>query len=700
MSRSVKLALDEKPMATDPAVAEAQRKAMYAAANGKSTLGIPKKVGKEFTASDATAGHAAGIVFVAPDGDVLLLRRASTETNYAGHWALPGGKGDDGETPEQTADREATEEMGPIPNGRKKILDRRITPNGMAFHTFAQSVDKKFAPTLNDEHSGFAWAPLNQLPEPMHPSVKSTLTERIEQKPAADMSPEDWDGLRTGFAKWTREEEREAEHANDERIAFDLKSVRSYDEDGHLHVARTPVSKANVGEYFGNEIPDSEDLGLDPSRKYRLLRDPKELEKGAASLNGKQLLIKHVPVNADDHQPDLTVGAVGTDAEYVHPYLYNSITVHAREGIDGIEDGSRRELSCAYRYKADMTPGVYEGVGYDGVMREISFNHLALVPSGRAGADVMVGDSIHGMADVADNKETAMTKPVVLSRKAAVTLGALVGYLKPKLAQDAKLNFYPILADVTAKNFKDKKASILSGLKSGTAGKLAKDASIDDVAQLLDALECEEVMEGADSDPNSGLPMSKEDMEKKAKDKKAKDAEPDGKAKEFLKGKLSAEDMKAYDDMMGAAEDGEAAKATENTEGAEKGGKDADPDDKDDKEPKVTKKAMDEAISLAEKRATSNALKTANEIAHAREFVAPWVGKLAMDASSAADIYKTALDQLKVDVDGVHPSAFKRLLEAQQQPGQRARMASDAAPDATGFEGRFGALTNRIAFGG
>jgi hypothetical protein len=34
-----------------PAVSEAQRRAMYAAAAGKSTLGIPKKVGKDFVAA-------------------------------------------------------------------------------------------------------------------------------------------------------------------------------------------------------------------------------------------------------------------------------------------------------------------------------------------------------------------------------------------------------------------------------------------------------------------------------------------------------------------------------------------------------------------------------------------------------------------------------------------------------------------------
>ena len=34
-----------------PIVSEAQRKAMYAAAAGKSTLGIPKSVGKDFVAA-------------------------------------------------------------------------------------------------------------------------------------------------------------------------------------------------------------------------------------------------------------------------------------------------------------------------------------------------------------------------------------------------------------------------------------------------------------------------------------------------------------------------------------------------------------------------------------------------------------------------------------------------------------------------
>src|SRR5271163_1139727 len=38
----------ERKLAYDPPVSEKQRKAMFAAAGGHSTLGIPKKVGEEF----------------------------------------------------------------------------------------------------------------------------------------------------------------------------------------------------------------------------------------------------------------------------------------------------------------------------------------------------------------------------------------------------------------------------------------------------------------------------------------------------------------------------------------------------------------------------------------------------------------------------------------------------------------------------
>lgn len=121
---------------------------------------------------------AAGVVFKAPDGRVLLLKRSDKEKNFAGHWSLPGGGADPGETPEQAATRECREEIGREPEGELKPIARRVTPTGMTFHTFEVKAPSKFAPKLNFEHTAHVWAKPDQLPEPMHPAVKDVLLNR------------------------------------------------------------------------------------------------------------------------------------------------------------------------------------------------------------------------------------------------------------------------------------------------------------------------------------------------------------------------------------------------------------------------------------------------------------------------------------------------------------------------------------------
>lgn len=405
---------------------------MYAAAEGKSRLGIPKAVGEEFITADAINGHAAGILYVAPDGDVLLLRRASTETNYAGHWALPGGGGEEGETPEQTADREAHEEMGmliPESATAMKLLDSRVTPTGKAFHTFAQSVPSKFVPQLNDEHTGYAWCPLNMLPGPMHPAVMETLTNRLGVD--AELTPEDWAMLRIGFVNWVNAEEQESQIMGAmDKIAMD-RSVRRIDADGHMFVEETPISKANICPYYGREIPNASGLGLDPDRIYQMYRDPEELAMAAQSFAGKPILIIHKPVSAEEHPREIVVGSIGSNVGFKAPYLMASLNIWDGEAIDLIEADKQKELSCGYRYEADMTPGIANGQRFDGVMRNIGGNHLALVVEGRAGPDVVVGDEA-----IKREKEPDMAKKIAAhaARSAALT-AALTGVL----AQDAKI---------------------------------------------------------------------------------------------------------------------------------------------------------------------------------------------------------------------------------------------------------------------
>ena len=105
---------------------------------------------------------------------------------------------------------------------------------------------------------------------------------------------------------------------NKNTVAFDRKSTqRHFDDNGHLIVDSTVITKAAVNPYYGKEIPDYESLGLDPEKIYNMLRDPVELEKGMHTLGEKQLLIKHIFVSADEPQKESIAGTIGSNLEMV-----------------------------------------------------------------------------------------------------------------------------------------------------------------------------------------------------------------------------------------------------------------------------------------------------------------------------------------------------------------------------------------------
>lgn len=606
---------------------------------------IAEYVGSNSTAMDAQPDIAAGIVYTAPSGKVLLLKRADSEENYGEHWALPGGKGDAGETPVDAAIRESNEEIGRVPDNLD-VIDETETPTGMIFTTFRSEVDDEFEPALNDEHSEFGWFSPGDLPEPMHPAVA---------------------GILRGF-----------NGAQDSMIAFDRASLRSYDRDGRLHVDPVPISKANVCPYYGREIPGWQELGLDGDRVYKLLRDPKELEKAADSFNNLPLLSEHVPVTADAPRKELVIGSTGTDAEWKAPYLMNSLVAWDGGAIKGVESGDKKQLSCAYHYKADMTPGTYEGERYDGVMRDIEGNHVALVFEGRAGPDVVVGDS----------KENSMKKTPLLSRKAALMQGAALSFLLPKLAADAKIDITPAFVGVTAGNARAKIPGIVSGIEKAVEGKLAKDASPEGLAVLLEALgeekplEAKDAEEAGESDKGVFGPEPEEYEEEKEEPGEAED--PVAAVKAFLAGKLSDEDMVKLDQLVSAI--GEAGEAHEKEEMA---GEDEEPDIKDEKkkddEKMVTPAAMDAAIATAVKAAELKAIRTQREIRDAEKAVRPYVGELAVACDSADGVYRAALKVLGyAEADKVHASALPSILALMPKPGARApyseaRIAADSA---------------------
>lgn len=271
-----------------------------------------------------------------------------------------------------------------------------------------------------------------------------------------------------------------------------------------MHVERVHITKANVCGYLGREIPNHVALGLDADKVYRLYRHPDELRRAAHTFNNLPLLADHIVVSADNPEQQAVVGTTGSDVEFNHPYLDCSLALWVDEAIDGVESQTKRELSSAYGYRADMTPGVTpDGVAYHGVMRDIVGNHVATVREGRVGPDVLVTDEM----------PPELLELALMSLKRTTVALAIKSFLLPTVdtvALDAAL-------DKSMSEGEDKAAK--------DAKKEAMDAAAADAAHDANMLkECQDASpEDWEEDPEK---PGKKRMTKAAKDKAktAKDA--------------------------------------------------------------------------------------------------------------------------------------------------------------------------------
>ncbi len=434
---------------------------------------------------------------------------------------------------------------------------------------------------------------------------------------------------------------------------------RRYDADGRLHILRTPISKATVNPYYGREIPDADTLGLEPERVYYLLRDPGELAKAAPSFARNQLMFVHTPVSADDPKQESIAGTIGSEVSFEAPYLIADICIWDVEAIAGVETDTVRELSASYRYRADMTPGMYEGQRYDGVMRDIQGNHVALVKAGRAGSDVMAAD-----------QEMKMTET-----KFGKALYAILCAASPKLAADSALK--PLVIGLTRKQ---------CDLRALEPKLLAMDAELrkpETLAAMQAAKDAESEEETAEE--------KKEREAKEAKDKKAKDSK---RAKDLSFEEWAAEEEK---EPSHKAKDGEEETLEEKKkryEREKRGADDSEEETEEERKERLSKRAADKkAKDCTAKDAEEEAKKAEDKMKHAmdefkaelreaedaRRAVRPVVGDV-LAHDSAEGIYGFALDQMKIDhKDVTGTPALRALFNLAQQASKPApRVAFDS----------------------
>ena len=151
------------------------------------------------------------------------------------------------------------------------------------------------------------------------------------------------------------------------------------------------ITRTGVFTYF-EKSPDG------TIKIIRQLRDPEEVfaEKTLETLIGLPITENHPkelisPENANDFVVGMTsdrpkkilLPETQSDSE---EYVQQLLTFFDKPTIEKIKNNDKRELSLGYECFLDEKPGVWNGVAYDYIQRDIKYNHLSLVDRARGGA--------------------------------------------------------------------------------------------------------------------------------------------------------------------------------------------------------------------------------------------------------------------------------------------------------------------------
>ncbi len=213
-------------------------------------------------------------------------------------------------------------------------------------------------------------------------------------------------------------------------------------QEGYL-IATSRVARTGIQEYRASE------LGFVGDHIVRVLRPESEVfsDESIKSLTRVPVTLEHPSVMVDaDNWKDLAVGEVGDgvmrDGEWivVNPMIKDAKALAAAAT-------THKEISMGYQ--ADIVDAEPDS-GADYVMTNLRFNHLALVPRGRAGSQARIGDAQTWGASpitVEDKEMTVELKTVILGDKAvqveakdAATVAAIVAdHAKTVADKDAEI---------------------------------------------------------------------------------------------------------------------------------------------------------------------------------------------------------------------------------------------------------------------
>jgi hypothetical protein len=186
--------------------------------------------------------------------------------------------------------------------------------------------------------------------------------------------------------------------AQDAFLADRISAHRGYTPEGYLICYGVPVARTGTQTYKASEIDIDGSLNL--SGLVDVYRSPDEVFKHASivSFEGKSIVSPHPPQFLDANNDSLYSKGHGQNFRAgSHPETGASVLLADLVIKDAtlrglIEDGHRVEISAGYRYDLDRVDNEFD-TRAKFVQKNIMGNHIAIVPTGRAGSDIRVLDA-------------------------------------------------------------------------------------------------------------------------------------------------------------------------------------------------------------------------------------------------------------------------------------------------------------------
>lgn len=167
-----------------------------------------------------------------------------------------------------------------------------------------------------------------------------------------------------------------------EFIVDAIPSKRKYTDEGYLIVKDSAIAKVGLQPYLASEIGISDSGG-----RINVFRSADEVFNDAAieSFIGKPLTNDHPPEFVDSKNwKSYTIGFI----KDVRPDLDNNVLladlVFTDEKAIKLVKSGKTQLSCGYNAEIIQDAGVYNGIEYQAVQKNIRGNHVSLVNAGRA----------------------------------------------------------------------------------------------------------------------------------------------------------------------------------------------------------------------------------------------------------------------------------------------------------------------------